>query len=113
MGWITSIPTITTTGTYTLNPITSSTNNAYRINSPNSTTEYYVVEYRRKTGTFESSLPGSGLLVYRINLSIPSGQWGNDCGPPDELYVYRPGGTSPPTVPPTMRRWVRTACATP
>ena len=93
MGWISTIPTITTTGTYTLNPITSSTNNAYRINSPNSTTEYFIVEYRRKTGTFESSLPASGLLVYRINTDIPAGQWGNNCGPPDELYVYRPGGT--------------------
>lgn len=93
MGWISSIPTITTTGTYSLNPITSSANNAWRINSPNSQTEYFVVEYRRKAGTFESSLPSSGLLVYRINTAIPVGQAGNDCGPPDELYVYRPGGT--------------------
>lgn len=92
-GWISTIPTITATGTYTLSPITSSTTNAYRINSPNSTKEYFIVEYRRNTGTFESSLPASGLLVYRINTDIPAGQWGNNCGPPDELYVYRPDGT--------------------
>lgn len=87
--WISSIPTITTTGTYTLNPITSSTNNCYKILSPNSS-EYFVLEYRRDTGTFESSIPGSGLLIYRINTACT----GNADGPPDELYIYRPGGTS-------------------
>ncbi len=91
-GWISSIPEITTSGYYTLSPLTSSTNNAYKIKSPVSTTEYFVVEYRRKTGTFENSLPGSGLIVYRINNSY-SGQ-GNANGPPDEVYVYRPNGTT-------------------
>jgi M6 family metalloprotease-like protein len=89
--WLSNIPTITASGTYTLNPVTSSTNNAYRINSPNSTNEYFIVEYRRRTGTFEMSLPGEGLIVYRIN-STMDGQ-GNSSGPPDEVYVYRPDGT--------------------
>lgn len=96
LGWISSIPTITQSGVYTLNPLTSASNNAYRINSPASAKEYFIVEYRRKTGTFESSLPKSGLLVYRIKTDIPWGQSGNDCGPPDELYIFRPQGT--PTV---------------
>ncbi len=89
--WISSIPVIGD-GTYTLNPTTSSTNNCYRINSPNSSTEYFIVEYRRKTGAFESSVPGSGLIVYRINSSRDG--IGNADGPPDEVYVYRPGGTT-------------------
>jgi len=89
--WIPSITTISNYGTYTLNPITSSTNNCYRINSPNSSTEYFIVEYRRKTGTFENSIPGSGLLVYRINTLAGDG---NASGPPDEVYIYRPGGTT-------------------
>ncbi len=88
--WITSIPFITVAGTYTLNPVTSATNNAYRINSPRSTSEFFIVEYRKKTGQFENSLPGSGLLIYRID-SLASG---NSNGPPDEVYLYRPGGTS-------------------
>jgi M6 family metalloprotease-like protein len=88
--WITSIPEITPDGgTYTLNPLTSSTGQSYRIASNNSPTEFFVVEYRRKAGTFESSIPGSGLLVYRINTAVN----GNASGPPDEVYVYRPGGT--------------------
>ncbi len=88
--WISSIPTKSAIQSYSLNPITSASGNAYRINSPNSTTEYYIVEYRRKTGTFENSIHGSGLLVYRIN----SEMGGNASGPPDEVYLYRPGGTT-------------------
>ncbi len=88
--WISSIPAITSSGTYTLNPITSSTNNCYKLYSPNSTTEFFVFEFRKKTGTFENSIPGSGLLIYRINTTVGAGNAG---GPPDEVYVYRPGGS--------------------
>jgi M6 family metalloprotease-like protein len=87
--WISTIPEITGTGTYTLNPVTSSTNNCYKIGSPNSTVEYFMVEYRNKSGTFETNIPGSGLIVYRIDTRVT----GNASGPPDEVYVYRPGGT--------------------
>ena len=90
-GWISSIPELTLPGSYTLNPLTSSTNNCKRVSSPYSTSEYFVVEYRNiSSSTFENSLPGSGLLVYRIN----SQEYGNAYGPPDEVYVYRPGGTT-------------------
>lgn len=92
LGWLSSIPTITTSGTYTLNPITSSSGNAFKILSPNSSTQYFIVEYRRKTGYFESGIPGSGLIVYRIDSSVNDGT-GNKNGPPDEVYIYRPGGS--------------------
>jgi M6 family metalloprotease-like protein len=89
--WLTSIPTLTIPGTYSLNPLTSSTDNCFKIDSPNSATEFFVVEYRRPgTSVFEASLPGTGMLVYRINPAIS----GNAEGPPDEVYVYRPGGTT-------------------
>jgi len=87
--WITSIPEITTSGTYTLMPLTSADNNCYKIASPKADNEYFVLEYRRSTGTFEGNRPGSGLIVYRIN----SGVEGNTNGPPDEIYIYRPEGT--------------------
>ncbi len=90
--WISDIPEISTPGTYTLNPLTSPENNAFRINSPNSDTEYFVVEYRKKEpGTYENNLPGSGLLIYRINTLAGNG---NANGPPDEVYLYRPNGTN-------------------
>ncbi|MDD2229894.1 MAG: M6 family metalloprotease domain-containing protein [Candidatus Cloacimonetes bacterium] len=88
--WINNITTISTDRQYSLLPITSSAGNCYRINSTNPN-QYYVVEFRKKTGTFESSIPGSGLLVYRIDTSAGDG---NADGPPDEVYIYRPGGTT-------------------
>jgi len=89
--WIASIPEITQPGTYTLNPLTSSAGNCYKIASPESSTEFFIVEYRKKTngGTFEGNLFNEGLLVYRIN----SAYTGNSNGPPDEVYIFRPDGT--------------------
>lgn len=90
--WI-SIPEITETGTYWLKPLaTHQEQNSYRIPSPNSSTEYFVIEYRRKVqSTFDHYCPGSGLIISRVNTAL-SGN-GNASGPPDELYLYRPGGT--------------------
>ncbi|MCL6519369.1 MAG: M6 family metalloprotease domain-containing protein [Armatimonadetes bacterium] len=90
--WIEEIPEIVQAGTYSIRPITSPTNNCYKISSPYSDTQYFVVEYRNNNRpTFESMLPGSGLLVYRINTECDG--MGNAFGPPDEVYIYRPGGT--------------------
>ena len=89
--WIGKIPEIKTAGTYSLKPATSQTNNSYIIRSANSANEYFVLEYRKKEGMFESSLPGSGLLVYRVNSNLL--KQGNSNGPPDELYLFRPDGT--------------------
>lgn len=94
LGFIDDIPTIRTSGRYTLNPITSPTNNAYKIVSPYVDTQTFIVEYRKATGTFESALPTSGLLVYRIDPRALPAWDGNRCGPPDKVYIYRPGGTN-------------------
>ena len=86
-GWLSSIPTIGP-GTFTLNPVTSQVNNAYRyeLNSQ----ESLVFEYRKRgADIFEENLPGSGLLIYRVNSTLS----GNASGPPDEVYVFRPGGS--------------------
>jgi hypothetical protein len=88
--WISSPPSLAVPGTYSIKPVTSPTGNLYKVPSPYSTSEYFVLEYRKKVGIFERSLPGEGLLVYRIN----STRNGNAQGPPDELYIYRPGGTA-------------------
>jgi M6 family metalloprotease-like protein len=97
-GWIPSIPVISVPRTYTLTPLALPGSTCFAIASPFSSPwpgvpsrEYFVVEYRKKVGTFESSLPGEGLLVYRVNSTLSgSGNWN---GSPDELYLYRPGGT--------------------
>ncbi len=89
--WIPAIPELTAHGTYTLQPLQSQTGNCYMIRSQGSANEYYVVEYRRQSGIFETQIPGDGLLVYRIN-TLEDGQ-GNAGGPPDEVYIYRQGGS--------------------
>lgn len=91
--WITTIPQITTTGTYSLNPLTSSTNNCYKIASPNSDKEFFIVEYRKQSGNFESYLPGSGLLVYRINSDFVGNASFDNISVFDEVYIYRPNGS--------------------
>ena len=90
--WFDNIPEITESGQYELNPLQSPENALYKIASPNSESEYFVVEYRKKEGIYEVNTPGSrsGLVVYRINTEAGNGNAG---GPPDEIYVYRPGGT--------------------
>jgi len=98
--WIPFIPEITTSGTYTLQSLTSPTNNCYKISIKNSS-QYIVLEYRKKAGTFESSLPGSGLIIYRINEPRHPAYGGNvgnkgSGGKEDEVYVFRPNGKIDP-----------------
>ncbi len=87
--WISDLPEINESGVYSLKPTLNPDNNLYKIKSPFSRTEYFVLEYRKREGRYESSAPGTGLVVYRIN---PGAGNGNAGGPPDEVYVYRPGG---------------------
>lgn len=95
-GWIDEIPEISEPGTYVLNPVggEKKENVAYKIR-PIGSEEYFVVEYRRKEGsTFDSGLPESGLLVYRINPAYTGGNVNyNGATRLDEVYVFRPGGT--------------------
>jgi len=88
--WISSVPEITKDGEYSLSPATSSTNNIYKLKSESYSPEFFILEYRKKEGPFDSSIPGSGLLVYRVNTNY----WkvGNASGPPDEIYLFRPNG---------------------
>ncbi len=86
--WIT-VPVIDTAGYYTLNPATSEFGQAYRFGVGSSINDkHFVIEYRQKTGTFESTIPDSGLIIYRVYPMYN----GNADGPPDEVYIYRPGG---------------------
>ena len=87
--FIEEIPEIKVAGTYSLKPLISGKDNVcYKVASTNPN-EFYVIEYRKKEGLYENSLPGSGLLVYRINTRYS----GNAYGPPDGVYLYRPNGT--------------------
>jgi len=94
--WFATVPTITPSATptqYTLTAIDQSPYSCYKINS-SLANEYYMLEYRRKTGTYENSIPASGLIIYRIISTFDGDALdGNAWGPPDEVYIYRPNGT--------------------
>ena len=110
----TDCPIIQNSGTYELNPSSSPDNNCFQIRSPYSSTQHFVIEYRKQEGMYDSNLPGNsdGILIFRVNLDINENGiidtldtygegelfegWdvgGNGLGPPDELYVYRQNGT--------------------
>lgn len=91
--WIDEIPEITEPGVYTLHDISSSTNNCYKIASPESN-QYYVLEYRKKS--VEAAIPGTGLLIYRINTDEEGfgNRYWDGVTRFDEVYIFRPDGTT-------------------
>ena len=91
--WIDEIPEIIACGSYSLYPLgTSSTHNCYKIASSNPD-EFFVLEYRNKNNSFETALPGSGLLIYRINTNFEGNASYNGTSIFDEVYLFRPNGT--------------------
>lgn len=75
-------------GVYTLTPVSQSPYNAFKIAS-NTAGQFYIVEYRKKEGYFESSIPASGMIVYRVDTSRNGNAY-----PPDEIWLYRPGSNN-------------------
>lgn len=88
--WITDIPEITEPGNYTLNPLTSETQNCYKIvgHIP-SDNEYIMMEYRKRSGYVESNLPSDGLIVYKIDKRA-DGEANNTPLEYKETYLYGP-----------------------
>ena len=82
-----TITEITTNGIYTINNIwDNSGNNSYKIRSPyrqGIDDEFFIVEFRNKSVMWEQKMPGSGLVVFRVNPT----ENGNGYGPPDEFVV--------------------------
>ncbi|MBN2828723.1 MAG: M6 family metalloprotease domain-containing protein, partial [Candidatus Cloacimonetes bacterium] len=89
LNWFNTLPQITTQGTYTLQPVSTSPFACYKIAAPNNPNEYFILEYRKQEGNWDTGLPNQGLIIRRIVDGID----GNAGGPPDEVYVYRPNGT--------------------
>jgi M6 family metalloprotease-like protein len=93
--FIEEIPTILTSGIYTIYDIWNRTpgeNICYKLLSPKSTDgEYYVLDYRKSTGeVYESMLYRDGIIIERIYPAMN----GNTNGPPDEVYVFRKGASN-------------------
>ena len=94
-GWIdsTSVPVITQAGTYTLlSQGKNRTRNVFRI--PGNAQEHFLVEYRQRADdAYELALPGSGLIVTRINPRMSGNANFGRQGVFNEVYVLRPGGS--------------------
>lgn len=83
-----AVKEITKNGSYSLVPSTSSQDNtlAFKIPVPESSTEYFMIEYRGgDKNSFDKSLGVEGLIIYRVKTTTT----GNASGPPDEIFVLR------------------------
>lgn len=92
-GWITDVPEIYESGSYTLYPLQDDPSNIYRIFT-GVENQWIYLEYRDDDGFYESNLPYSGLLVYRVNLGLDGnadGSYDDEGNPTDEVFVFRPG----------------------
>lgn len=93
------IETIEFNGIYRLSPVTTTSKNqvlAYRINTQRPD-EYFMVEYRNNNVTsYDSTLPGSGLIVYRVKQGVygNSEALKNRASNPDEVYIFRPNAVT-------------------
>jgi M6 family metalloprotease-like protein len=87
-GWIDSIPIIRESGTYKILPLSREKNNCYLVKSPYLINQFFVLEFRKKTGSYEGNIPASGIIIERIDTRYH----GNSSGPPDEIYIFRKGG---------------------
>ncbi|MBP5190822.1 MAG: M6 family metalloprotease domain-containing protein [Bacteroidales bacterium] len=96
--WIDSIPEITMPGIYTLHSLGDNNydNIAYKIRAdhPN---QWYLLEYRDNTEQFETTLPGKGLLIYRIDDRFNGNAGYDGVSEFDEVYIFRPGGSDDTT----------------
>lgn len=81
-------------GTYTIMPLNSETpdRQSYfaRTQIP---TELIMVDFRSKTQPFDSSVPGRGLVFYRVNTLFNGNANYNGDDNLDEIYVFRRNGT--------------------
>ncbi len=93
--WIEEIPEADTNGLYTIYPVATSPNCAYkiipdRVNHPN---QYVVIEFRNTSTAFDSTVYGTGAHIYRVNTDF-NGNHGTDysTGSYPEIYTFRRGG---------------------
>ena len=98
--WIEAIPMLndpTTSNephTYELEAVSweGGTRNGYMIptSDPN---QFFFIEYRDKNNIFESEIPRSGLLIYRIDTRFDGNAAWNGYDYFDEVYIFRPDGS--------------------
>ncbi len=91
--WLDTIPEIVTPGRYTLHSLADGRGHfCYRIPSQDPY-QFFLLEYRNTNDRYDSEIPNSGLLVWRIDTRFNGNADYDDSLYLDEVYLYRPGGT--------------------
>lgn len=94
--WFDSIPLITQPGTYTLNSVSDSLPGTNILLFPSAhPDQFYAVEYRDNTEVFDKTIPGKGLLIYRIDRRFNGNAEYDGENYLDEVWLFRPGSNSP------------------
>ncbi|MCL2247062.1 MAG: M6 family metalloprotease domain-containing protein [Lentimicrobiaceae bacterium] len=98
--WVPTLPVATINKTYEIFPFYfNDGSNAekpiiYRIPMTGTSTQYSVVEYRKRAGTnYDLYLSNEGFLIYRINANMDGNAMFNGTSIFDEVYLYRPGSS--------------------
>ncbi len=92
--WLDTIPEIVNPGRYTLRSLADGRDNfCYRIPSQDPY-QFFVLEYRNTNDFYDSAIPNSGLLVWRIDTRFDGNANYDDSSIFDGVYLYRPGGTN-------------------
>lgn len=60
--------------------------NSYYCFKTTTTNEYYILEYRHKTG-FDARIPGSGMVIYHVHKSFSPSSQTNNASHPQKFYV--------------------------
>jgi len=94
-GWMPDATVITESGSYTLYPLQDGNTNYYRIDTGQSN-EWLYLEYRDNVGFYESTLPESGLIAYRVDKDYQGdgnsqGYYDSNGNAIDEVFIFRPG----------------------
>ena len=90
LNWFDSIPELTDSGTYTMQSLATGPNHAFKIASADRQ-QWYILEYRNTADTFDSSIPGRGMLIWRYNTSSDADNADFDFfDTPHELWLFRP-----------------------
>ena len=93
--WLDSIPTVTKPGIYTLRSNGDSIPGTIALKFPSAhPDQFYVVEYRDNTETFETTLPGKGLVIYRVDTRFNGNANFNGVDKFNEVWLFRPNSTS-------------------
>lgn len=93
--WMNDATELTSSGTYTLTPLQDTPGNYFKINTGDSN-EWIYLEYRDEDGLYESNLPDTGLIGYRVDYDYLNdgnvyGYYDAEGLPANEVFVFRPG----------------------